>query len=59
LNAVDSNAPDYYYSYRYYPHSCGYSRQDSAESLHSEDPVEAVFEAPSRDRHDRDDAQEL
>ena len=25
LNAVDSSAPDYYYSYRYYPYSYGYS----------------------------------
>jgi polysaccharide biosynthesis transport protein len=24
LNAVDSNAPDYYYAYRYYPYAYGY-----------------------------------
>ncbi len=29
LNAVDSSAPDYYYSYRYYPYSYGgYSHED-------------------------------
>jgi succinoglycan biosynthesis transport protein ExoP len=59
LNAVDSSAPDYYYSYRYYPYSYGYSRQESEESLHSDDPVDAVFKAPSRDLRDRDEALEL
>lgn len=29
LNAVDSNAPDYYYSYRYYPYSEGYGPQEA------------------------------
>jgi hypothetical protein len=56
LNAVDSNAADYYYSYRCYPYSYGYSRQESEGSLHPDDPVDAVFKAPSRDR---DDTQEL
>src|SRR6266481_6010329 len=31
LNAVDSTAPDYYYSYRYYPYSYGYGPQEAAE----------------------------
>jgi polysaccharide biosynthesis transport protein len=31
LNAVDSSAPDYYYSYRYYPYSYGgYGREEDA-----------------------------
>jgi len=30
LNAVDSSAPDYYYSYRYYPYSDGYGPQEAA-----------------------------
>lgn len=29
LNAVDSSAPDYYYSYRYYPYSEGYGPQEA------------------------------
>jgi hypothetical protein len=29
LNAVDANAPDYYYSYRYYPYSEGDGPQES------------------------------
>ena len=41
LNAVDSNAPDYYYSYRYYPYSQGYGPQEaelhSAANKHSSD----------------------
>jgi polysaccharide biosynthesis transport protein len=36
LNAVDSNAPDYYYSYRYYPYSYGYGPQEAAETPHEE-----------------------
>jgi len=36
LNAVDANAPDYYYSYRYYPYSYGgyggYGRESSRSS---------------------------
>src|SRR3981189_2953089 len=31
LNAVDASAPDYYYSYRYYPSSYGDRPQDSSE----------------------------
>jgi polysaccharide biosynthesis transport protein len=32
LNAVDSSAPDYYYSYRYYPYSQGYGPQETLET---------------------------
>jgi polysaccharide biosynthesis transport protein len=32
LNAVDSKAPDYYYSYRYYPYSYGGYSQEEKES---------------------------
>ncbi len=31
LNAVDSSAPDYYYSYRYYPYSYGQEKEKAAE----------------------------
>jgi polysaccharide biosynthesis transport protein len=36
LNAVDSSAPDYYYSYRYYPYSEGYGPQEVLEASHDE-----------------------
>jgi capsular exopolysaccharide synthesis family protein len=36
LNAVDSSAPDYYYSYRYYPYSEGYGPQEVLEASHEE-----------------------
>jgi len=32
LNAVDASAPDYYYSYRYYPYSDGYGPQEILET---------------------------
>jgi len=51
LNAVDSSAPDYYYSYRYYPYSYGYGPQEAGETPHDQDS-EAVSEHAS---HDRDD----
>jgi capsular exopolysaccharide synthesis family protein len=39
LNAVDSSAPNYYYSYRYYPYSYGESNKGRAEdSSESEQP---------------------
>src|ERR1700741_3157870 len=60
LNAVDSTAPDYYYSYRYYPYSYGYGPQEASDTSHSkEERASAVFKAPTRDRHDEDDIQEL
>jgi succinoglycan biosynthesis transport protein ExoP len=56
LNAVDSSAPDYYYSYRYYPYSQGYSPQEHSESL----PPDEDFDVrQSVVVHDQDDDQEL
>jgi len=37
LNAVNASAPDYYYSYRYYPYSYGHSPQETAEASREED----------------------
>jgi polysaccharide biosynthesis transport protein len=50
LNAVDSSAPDYYYSYRNYPYSEGYGPQETAENPPDENS-EAVTEriSPGRD----------
>ncbi len=59
LNAVDSGAPDYYYSYRYYPYSYGYGPQEAGESPHEEEDSEAVTEHVSRDYVDDDDSQAL
>ena len=58
LNAVDSSAPDYYYSYRYYPYSSGYGPQEAAEAPHEEDS-EAIAQRVSRDDDDDDDSQAL
>ena len=58
LNAVDSSAPDYYYSYRYYPYSSGYCPQEAAEAPHEEDS-EAIAQRVSRDDDDDDDSQAL
>ena len=33
LNAVDSSAPDYYYSYRYYPYTHGYGYSEERDNL--------------------------
>jgi capsular exopolysaccharide synthesis family protein len=39
LNAVDSNSPNYYYSYRYYPYAYGESEKDrAAESSEPDEP---------------------
>jgi capsular exopolysaccharide synthesis family protein len=63
LNAVDASAPDYYYSYRYYPYSYGYGPQEAGETPHEpeheEHDSETVTERVSRDRHDDDDTQAL
>jgi len=56
LNAVDSSAPDYYYSYRYYPYSQGYGPQEHAESLPSDEDLQARHSVVV---HDHDDDQEL
>jgi len=64
LNAVDSTAPDYYYSYRYYPYSQGYGPQEQSETPHSDEGLEARQKVPVHDQHDGynhdpDDNQEL
>src|SRR6266571_387332 len=58
LNAVDSSAPDYYYSYRYYPYSEGYGPQEPGEVFHSEHS-ESVAEAIIQHYDDEDDTQAL
>jgi succinoglycan biosynthesis transport protein ExoP len=58
LNAVDSSAPDYYYSYRYYPYSYGYGPQEATDAPQEEDDSEAVAERFSGN-HDDDDSQAL
>jgi len=56
LNAVDPTAPDYYYSYRYYPYSQGYGPQELSETT----PSDQAFEARQQVAvHDLDDNQEL
>jgi polysaccharide biosynthesis transport protein len=58
LNAVDSSAPDYYYSYRYYPYSQGYGPQETPDAPHTEPDVDESLEFSARDHHhDRDDQQ--
>jgi polysaccharide biosynthesis transport protein len=56
LNAVDSTAPDYYYSYRYYPYSQGYGPQEHAETPPTDEGIEARQRVAV---HDQDDEQEL
>src|SRR6266851_5619039 len=56
LNAVDPTAPDYYYSYRYYPYSQGYGPQELSETP----PSDQAFEARQQVAvHDLEDNQEL
>jgi polysaccharide biosynthesis transport protein len=59
LNAVDSSAPDYYYSYRYYPYSYGYGPQEAGEgeAPQGDDVSESGTKAVSR--HQDDDSQAL
>jgi succinoglycan biosynthesis transport protein ExoP len=59
LNAVDSTAPDYYYSYRYYPYSQGYGPQEHAETPGSDEGLDARQRVAVHDQHDSDDNQEL
>jgi capsular exopolysaccharide synthesis family protein len=59
LNAVDSTAPDYYYSYRYYPYSQGYGPQEHSETPPSDEGFEARQRVAVHDHHDSDDDQEL
>jgi len=56
LNAVDSTAPDYYYSYRYYPYSQGYGPQEQSETPPSDEDLEPRHKVAA---HDHDDDQEL
>lgn len=55
LNAVDSSAPDYYYSYRYYPYSEGYGPQETPD-LHGASDTDEVRTVAVQDH---DDDQEL
>jgi capsular exopolysaccharide synthesis family protein len=52
LNAVDSSAPDYYYSYRYYPYSQNYAPQETLDREHEADEHNAVRSASSRGNDD-------
>jgi polysaccharide biosynthesis transport protein len=56
LNAVDSSAPDYYYSYRYYPYSQGYGPQEHSETFAPDLGIEARQRVAV---DDLDDNQEL
>ncbi len=53
LNAVDSRAPDYYYSYRYYPYSHGYGPQESPEPDHEEVSVRSLVSPEDQDDSDK------
>jgi len=53
LNAVDPSAPDYYYSYRYYPYSEGYGPQEALEGLHEESSGRVPVSPPDQDDSDK------
>jgi capsular exopolysaccharide synthesis family protein len=53
LNAVDPNAPDYYYSYRYYPYSEGYGPQETPDGVHSD--LDETDETRQVSVHDHED----
>jgi capsular exopolysaccharide synthesis family protein len=53
LNAVNRNASDYYYSYRYYPYSYGYDPQESTEIGHEEAPVHSSVSPADLDDSDK------
>jgi Mrp family chromosome partitioning ATPase len=55
LNAVDPGAPDYYYSYRYYPYSQNYGTAEGHDGAHDAG-IEGRREVAA---HHRDDDQEL
>lgn len=57
LNAVDSHAPDYYYSYRYYPYSEGYGPQETPDS--ADESAARLHALRSRRPSDDDDSQAL
>jgi capsular exopolysaccharide synthesis family protein len=52
LNAVDSSAPDYYYSYRYYPYTQGYGPQDTPDLPHRDHESDARQNVAVRDQDD-------
>ena len=56
LNAVNPSAPDYYYSYRYYPYSQGYGLQEPADVSLPGEGIEARHKVTV---HDAEDDQEL
>jgi succinoglycan biosynthesis transport protein ExoP len=53
LNAVNPSAPDYYYSYRYYPYSEGYGPQEALEALHEESSGRVPVAPPDQDDSDK------
>jgi Mrp family chromosome partitioning ATPase len=53
LNAVDASAPDYYYSYRYYPYSYGHGPQEILETT-QEDSSDRVTTGHSSGIDDSD-----
>src|SRR5215831_3945286 len=53
LNAVNPSAPDYYYSYRYYPYSEGYGPQEALEGLHEESSGRVPVSPPDQDDSDK------
>ncbi len=53
LNAVDSTAPDYYYSYRYYPYSYGQGPQDALEPPYEDSPAHAPTSSLNPDDSDK------
>jgi capsular exopolysaccharide synthesis family protein len=52
LNAVSPKAPDYYYSYRYYPYSYGYGPQETPEA-HEQTPSPAQVTTGDMDDSDK------
>ena len=53
LNAVDANAPDYYYSYRYYPYSYGYGPQETLDMHQEELPAHVQTKPQDLDDSDK------
>lgn len=53
LNAVDSSAPDYYYSYRYYPYSHAYGPPEPLEPEHEEVSVPSAVSPEDPDDSDK------
>src|SRR5262249_8248044 len=53
LNAVDPNAPAYYYSYRYYAYAEGYGPKETPDGLHSD--LDETDETRQVSVHDHED----